>query len=106
MKIRVDFGIHGKRREVGWYQALEEFPNYIAFQGKNWEWIMWDTDRTGAFDYIATFIELLNYDPHWPKPLVNFEERFPSTLNECQCGSSYTSFKDFHMMYCPLWRKM
>lgn len=106
MRLRVDFGLHGARREVNWWQPIEDFPKLFRFQGKKWEWFMYDKDKSGHVDYVLTFSEIASYDPNWHATMDDFEDRFGHQIGvKCECGAVYTSFPNFHMLYCPMWRK-
>jgi hypothetical protein len=106
MRLRVDFGTHGKRREIVWWQPLEDFPKLFQFEGKKWEWFMYDADKSGHVDFILTYSELPSYDPNFYADMDDFDEKFGHRLDPCQCGAKYTSFPQIHLFFCPQWKKI
>lgn len=104
MKLRVDFGINGPRREVNWYQDIKQFPHLLKYESKNWEFVMYDRDPTAMFDYILMFSAIPSYHPNAYATAEDFELKFGGR-NGCECGSIYSSAPQFHMFFCPMWRK-
>lgn len=106
VKLRIDFGYNGTRREVTWWQQLSDFPTAVLFNGERWEWVSFEKDYSGNFDQILLFGRMSPGDARWME-CVDFENRFgtSSTYDTCQCGSIHSSAPQFHMFYCPKWRK-
>lgn len=106
MKIRVDFGTLGPKRELSFYQDISAFPNAVRFENEKYEWVMYDKDQTKQYDYILVFALMDPLDSRWWS-CVDFSERFGYNISEsCSCGSIYTSYAAGHMFYCSLWRKV
>lgn len=106
MRLRLDFGISGPRKEVKWWQPLDMFPTGVLFEGDRWEWLMYADDPNKIYDKILTFSPMKLGDSRWNECL-DFESRFGDTgSGGCECGSIYTSFPAGHMFFCPLWRKI
>lgn len=106
MRIRVEFGLGGQRKEMDWYQPIEDFPKRLIFDGKRWEWFMWEEIDIGTVKGTRLmFTEIPPYDPNFSDYMVDFESAYGFRVQKCECGSSYTSFPQFHMFMCPLWEK-
>lgn len=103
MRLKVQFGL-ADDKEVFWYKEVEDFPNLIKYLGKNYEWVMYDNDYTGKFDFVLIFSELQSYDPNYNVDCPKWSELFPEKTNACDCGAKYCSFPWDHMRYCPLWK--
>jgi hypothetical protein len=105
VKLRIDFGINGARKEVIWWQALDQFPHALIYEGDRWEWEIFADDPNKLYDKILTFGHMSLGDARW-NDCVDFEQRFGHTgSSNCQCGAIHTSFPQFHMFFCPQWRK-
>jgi hypothetical protein len=106
MRLRVDFG-QIARKEVNWYSPLDDFPRLLSYNGKRYEWFMYDKDKSGQLDYILTFAELPTYDPNYYAEMEDFETMFGGAMGiQCECGAIYTGFPQAHMFYCKKWRKL
>ena len=103
MTLIVRFGMDIKK-EVNWYKDMMAFPKFIRFQGKKWEWAMYNT--IGSVNEL-TFAQLHTYDPNFYIDMESFEEMFEwgSNSDKCECGANYTSFSFDHMRYCKKWTK-
>ena len=107
MRLRIDFGVNGARKEVGWYKSLDDFPHFFTYGGKKWEWAAYDRDFSGDIDYVLIYSEIPHFDPNYYTDMPSWESIFGiRTSNGCECGSIYTSFPQAHMFYCPMWRKI
>lgn len=107
MRLRIDFGLNGKRREISWWQPLEDFPHHFIFEGKKWGWFMYDEDKTKYVDYILTYSEIPAYDPDWHITMDDFDAKFGHRVDtRCECGAKYTSFPQIHLFFCPMWTKI
>jgi len=104
MRIRVQFGLIDNR-DVNWYQPVENFPTLINFLGKNYEWVMYDKDISGAVDMILIFSELHSYDPDYTTVCPIWNEMFGESRIMCDCGAKFTSFPWDHMRMCKKWTK-
>lgn len=105
MRLRIDFGINGARREATWWQPIEMFPHAILFNGTRYEWFMYDEDPSKTYDKILTFVEMSLGDGRWYN-CKDFDHEFGyASRTACECGSAYTSFSWDHMRFCPLWEK-
>lgn len=107
MRLRIDFGLSGPRKELNWYQDITGFPKVFAFNGKKWNWLSYEKDPNLVYDLILTYSEIPSYDPDYHATMGDFDDMFGyRTRTGCECGSIYTSYKDGHMFYCPMWRKV
>lgn len=105
MRIRIDFGTTGTRREVTWNHPLEDFPTAIIFNNERWEWFMYQDDPNKQYDKILIFNHMFPGDNRWYH-CVDFDIQFGySSITGCQCGSAYSWASQFHMFCCPMWRK-
>jgi len=105
MRLKVKFGLIDDR-EIYWYRPVEDFPHLIKFLGRNYEWFMYDTDKTGAVDMILIYSELPSYDPNYNVDCLTWKEIAGDiNRNECECGAKFTSFSWAHMFYCTKWTK-
>jgi hypothetical protein len=105
VRLRVDFGTHGARKEITWWNSLEDFPPFISYNGKKYEFLMYDRDPSGQVDYTLLFTEIPTYDPNFYSDMPSWETLFGTRGSSCECGAIYTSFPWDHMRYCSLWRK-
>lgn len=108
MKVRVDFGFHGPKREVNWYSDIRSFPSIFRFDGKYWEAQMFLEDANANVDYIILFSELKHFDPtYYTVKVEDFDRFFNNPFGDkCECGAIYTSFPQIHMFFCPKWSKI
>ena len=104
MRLKIVFGLIDSK-EVRWWQSVEDFPKLIKHLGKNFEWVFYDKDISGKVDLILTFVELPSYDPNYGVDCPLWSELFPEEALSCECGAKHTSFPQFHMFLCRLWRK-
>jgi hypothetical protein len=105
MKIRVNFGLSGSIKDVSWYQPVEDFPKFVEFAKKKWEWFFYDKDQSGQFDYVLTFSEIPSYDPNYNTAIPTWEDLFWHQKSyQCECGAAYSSFPWDHMKLCKLWK--
>jgi hypothetical protein len=105
MRLRVDFGPN-IRKEVNWYSALDDFPKFMTYAGKRYEWFMYDRDPNKQVDYVLSFSELPSFDPNYYVEMEDFDLMFGGSMGiKCECGAIYTSFPQIHMFMCKLWRK-
>jgi hypothetical protein len=104
MKIIVEFGYPGVRREVEWWRDIMDLPKKVQFDGEVWEFFMYDVADSG-FDWHCYYTRSKAKglgDTYVPR----FEDAFCIPITTCQCGSMYTGFPQFHMFYCPKWSKV
>lgn len=104
MKLRIDFGLYGPRKEVTWWQPLEDFPTGLFYDNQRWTWSIYKDDPYKAYDKILTFELMAIGDQRWYN-CTDFQARFGFNSG-CECGSIHTSAPQFHMFYCPMWRKV
>jgi hypothetical protein len=104
VKLIINFGHQGIRKEVNWYRDFMDFPKLLKFQGVGWEWVVY---TTVGDDYELTFSKIPTYDPNYYASMESYEEMFEwgGDKDKCCCGSIYTSFSFDHMRYCPKWTK-
>ena len=103
MRLTINFGHHGTKKEVNWYRDLMEFPKLIRFQGLKWEWAMYNTIGE---DSELTFSQIPTYDPNFYTDMPSFEDMFEwGQSDKCVCGAVYTSFPWDHMRFCGKWIK-
>lgn len=106
MKLKIEFGHNGSQRIFNWYRDVEDFPHLIKHNGKNWAWIMYDTDKTGHADYVLFYSEVPAYDLEYGIYAKTLDEILGGSLdNSCECGAIYTSFPNHHMFFCPKWSR-
>jgi len=103
MKLKVVFGLLDTK-EIFWWKDVSDFPNLINFSGKNFEFSFY-REAKPDFDYEFTFSELGTWDPHYNTICDTWNELFGSETSGCECGSSFTSYPNGHMLYCPRWSK-
>lgn len=105
MRLKFNFG-HIESKEVHWWKPLDDIPKIIKFLGRNYEWVLYDKDITGAVDTILTYAELPIYDPNFGVDCTTWQEMFGEDTGGCQCGAAYTSFPGGHMFFCRRWTKI
>src|SRR5208282_4593426 len=99
MKLTINFGHNGIKKEVNWYRDLMDFPKLIRFSGSKWEWAMY---HNVGNDYELTFSQIPTYDPNFYADMPSFEDMFEwANVDKCVCGSAYSSFSWDHMRFCP-----
>jgi hypothetical protein len=102
MKLTINFGHNGTKKEVNWYRDLMDFPKLMRFQSAKWEWAMYH--NTGP-DYELTFSQIATYDPNYYVDMPSFEDMFEWGVNDkCECGAIYTSFAWDHLRYCKKYK--
>ena len=102
MKLNINFGLTGPKKEVNWYRELMDFPKLLSFNGSKWEWAMYN--KIGN-DYELTFSQIATHDPSFYADMPSFETMFEYGVSDrCVCGSAYSSFKFDHMRFCPKWK--
>ena len=102
MRLIINFGHKGIKKDINWYKALMDFPKLIRFQGAKWEWAMYN--NIGA-DYELTFSQIATYDPNYYADMPSFEEMFEwSGATKCECGAIFSSFAWDHMRFCPKYK--
>ena len=106
MRLRFDFGINGTRREVTWWRDVSDLPTAFSFNGIKYEFFMYKKDHSKNYDLICTFAEMRESDPRWYN-CKDFDQEFGyNSKTACECGSIYSSAAQFHMFYCPMWKKV
>jgi hypothetical protein len=99
MKLVINFGHNGIKKEVDWYRQLMDFPKLIRFSGSKWEWAMYH--NVGS-TYELTFSQIATYDPNYYVDMPSFEDMFEwGVTDKCVCGAIYSSFQWDHLRYCP-----
>lgn len=104
MHLLINFGLHIEKRQVSWWKPLEDFPKLIKFNGKCWEWLMYDKNPDQSHDYKLVFSEISPLNPAYHQKMVSYEDLFDFGV-KCQCGAAFTSFPSVHMFYCPSYTK-
>ncbi len=103
MKLTLNFGLNGAKKQIDWYRDLMDFPKLIRFQNAKWEWAIYS--NVGK-DYELTFSQIPTYDPSFYVDMPSFEDMFEwGATDRCQCGAVYSSFSWDHMRFCPKWTK-
>jgi hypothetical protein len=107
MKLSLHFGMAEPPREANWWQPVTSFPTLILYKGKKWEFVMWKEDPAKKVDYILYFSPVATYDPNWHATTYESVDGYliMGFGPQCECGSIYTSFPQFHMFFCPKWSK-
>ncbi len=103
MKLRVEFG-QADYKEVTWSGKLLDFPRLIKFHSWNYEWVVYDEDKTKKYDYILVFSKLNPHDTDYDTPVHTWDHLFGNGMEVCECGARFTSFPQVHMRMCKLWR--
>ncbi len=104
IKLKVRFGLIDEKY-VSWWNDVYSFPKLINYLGRNFEWVMYDQDKTGQVDYILIFSELGEHDPCYMSFAPTWNDLF-GEKNGCECGSKYDRHSpNGHFMYCKLWSK-
>lgn len=101
MKLIINFGYGGSKKQVDWYRDVMDFPKLLRFQGNKWEWAIY---HNVGKDYELTFSQIPTYDPNFYVDMPSFEDMFEFNLDKCVCGSIYSSFAWDHLRYCPRWK--
>lgn len=104
MRLRVEFGLT-EYREATWDEDLSDFPKLIKFNTFNHEWIVYDRDITGKYDYILKFSALSPIDADYHKDAPSWEQLFGYIPHICECGSEHFPPPRRHMFYCKMYRK-
>lgn len=114
LKLLLEFGSLYKR-DVVWHKELTQFPKVFTYKNTTWEWVMWDSDHSGTYDYKLLLSPLKNYlapaGPHGiPLPVPDLDEMFGSVYakkEECECGATYDRhFPNAHSRWCKAWKKL
>ena len=102
LTLKIAFGQKVKKT-VTWYKRLEDFPKFFRYNGKRWEWFMYNS--VSPTDCELTYTDLPTYDPNFHTEMLSFEEMFEYG-NVCECGAAHApSFGSFdHMKYCKMHR--
>jgi hypothetical protein len=103
MVFLIKFGTDGDQFILEWDKQLLDFPQYVKYKNKKWEWLMYDEDETSYTDYILTYTEMNHHDPAWGTEMIDFENLLYDKAT-CECGAKHTSFEWDHMKMCKLWR--
>lgn len=106
MRLRIDFGTHGARKEISWWQSLDDFPKIFSYAGKKYEWFMYDKDASGQVDWVLLYTQMPTYDPNYYADMPSWESLFGDREDKCECGAIYTSFPQIHLFYCKKWTKI
>jgi len=109
MKLKLYLGIAESPRVVTWWKSdVTSFPNLVIYKNKKYQFIMYEEDDTKQVDYICRFSEMQSYDPGWSsyafEDIGHMIDDFFGT--KCECGSVHTFASQFHMFFCPLWKKV
>jgi hypothetical protein len=111
MKLSLVFD-ENDRHTVEWDKDLSDFPNVVKYDGKYWQWGMWDDDQFGLVHKVLYFgkmkEEALPMDMFgFVMPVPDLHEMFniKKYLEPCGCGAKFSSFPNHHMIKCPRWSK-
>ena len=86
MRLVISFGLTTKK-EVDWHRDVMDFPKLLRFQGKKWEWAMYNGSGQ---NYELTFSLLSSYDSTFNMDMPSFEDLFEyGSYNKCECGAVY-----------------
>jgi hypothetical protein len=103
MRLGIIFGLSNDIRYIDWEKDLSLFPKLLQYNGKKWEWIMYQDGPNGIIE--LNFTQLPTYDPNfYVDDMPVFEEIAGYAKKECECGSTYSSFSWDHSRWCNLWR--
>lgn len=104
MRVRVNFGL-AVAVECKWYESVTAFPTLMTYRGTKYQFVVYDVDKSKAYDFIFHFSEVQSYDPNFhATTYVSWENRFQqNAVYDCQCGAVHTQFKWDHMRFCPKW---
>lgn len=103
MTYEVDLGEHKDPIVVKFDGDIDKFPKYLKYKGVRYEMVMYD--RGVNVDWKVFFGEIPAFDPCFWNEFTDLEQLTSVGKNACQCGAAHTSFQNFHMYYCPMWRK-
>lgn len=106
MKLALLFG--EKKRIVDWDKLPSEFPRVVKYLNKYWEWISWESDKTGDTAHVYFFGEKKEYslptDIHGQLfPIPEIELMFGVEIKtSCECGAETTYGQNTsHVFWCP-----
>jgi hypothetical protein len=109
MRVLIEFGYPGIKRDVSWWRTFGDIPKRMRFQGEVWDGFMYQEGKAGSgidWEYYFTKSKDPNVKDWTIYSLIpQFEDVFNVPLLKCECGSLYTGFPQFHMFYCPKWEK-
>ena len=100
MNLVLNFGLNGAKKQVTWHKPLMDFPKLLRFQGKCWEWAIYNSIGS---DYELIFSQIPTYDPNYYAEMSSYEELFEwsNKSYDCCCGAAWTSFEWDHLRFCP-----
>lgn len=92
---------------VPWANDVKNFPPIVQYFGGYWEFVTYDHAVREAYSYKLYFAELdisTMTLAAQNKAVDVFDLIDDSKNTNCECGAIYTSFKNHHMFFCPLWK--
>lgn len=106
MRLALKFGNDEQLRHMGWWNPIGNFPTLVKYNGKKWEFVMYDTDKTGVADNILYFSQLASYDPNWHATTFQDIEHLLDRIwgPTCECGKDKHKFTS-HSHWCPKGKK-
>lgn len=107
IRLKLEFG--NLTKEHTWHKNIKDFPKVIRRGNINWEWLAYDVDPNGKFDYVLTFSQVGNWSANYLAAAPTLEEIGGTTEAnpECNCGAKHDRhFPNHHMFFCKLWGKV
>lgn len=103
MQLSIKFGLDSGPKLITWDKNINDFPRLIKFQGKKWEWFMYNDIGNGVIE--LNYSQIATYDPNfYIDTMENFEDLFKTNEIKCECGSAYGPFEWDHFRYCKMWK--
>ncbi len=108
MRVKIQFGKEENTTEILWDKEVKDFPRLVYYNGDKYSFSMYDADPTCVYDYFFYFSPVTYNHPeywHFAENLSNITK--PLGDKNCQCGAKHNKgWENFHMHYCPLWKKI
>lgn len=103
MRIKLYFGSATVPIQLDWDKAVTDFPHTIFYDGKGWEWFMYQPfGMILSLGYELYFSELRPHDPRYNLihvPLADIISGMPSK-DDCDCGGDKNKDSGGHWGFC------
>jgi len=92
---------------IEWQATINDFPRLLAYNGINWKLSSSSESPSNSATYDLVFIPVPPDDKDFHLKVIDIESISEVCQNGpvCECGANFSSFNNFHMVYCPLWSK-
>lgn len=108
MRVKIQFGEETNTADITWDKEVKDFPRLVKYNGEKYSFAMYETDPMFTYDYFFYFSAVTYNHPqywHFTQDLYDFARAWGD--KNCQCGAKYNKgWEQFHMHYCPLWKKI